>query len=147
MDSVQNNTVRTAGKIACAGAAVGAAVGGGVAYMAQRIILKNPDEFIKTVTGKVAKKKGFNTPFFKGTKEAADLANEKLDEYLKKAVEFAKSGKYNLKGIAKKAGVAAAKAAVFCAGIYALDKFVQYMLKQGCKEAAQAVNETKAEEA
>lgn len=123
--SNQTSTLNTAVKLGCTGAAVGATVRGGHAFLIQRNILKNPDVFIKMATGEVARSKGFNTPFFRGTKEAADLANAKLDEYLKKVVEFAKSGKYNFKGIAMSAAKGAVIAGVTWLAIYGLYKVIK----------------------
>ena len=130
MDSINNNYV-TAAKFAAAGATVGAAVRGGMTYAAQRSILKNPNEFITKVTGEIATKRGFNTEFFKGTKEAAELANKELDNILKTAVDFAKGGKYDWKAIAKQAGTGALIAGATWAAGYGIYKGIKYLINKG----------------
>ena len=146
--SINNNsTAQTAAKVAGAGAITGAVIQGGNALYCQHKILSKPDEFITTLKGEVEAKKGFNTKFFKGTQEAADLANKQLDEYLQKGIDFAKGGKYDFGAIAKKAGVGAVIAGISWAAIYGIYKVAQHALKGGAKVVAEGVNEAKTNKA
>lgn len=128
MDSSINNNIspnvkQNAAKIGTAGAVAGAVIGGGKELIRQKDILKHADEYIKTLEGEIAQKRSFNTPFFKGTQELADLANKQLDDMLAAAKSFVGRGKLDMKPILKKAGKVAGIAALASAGIYLLNEW------------------------
>ncbi len=101
------NRVNVAKTAAIAGT-IGTGIGAVADAVIQKSILNKPDEFLTQIKGQIESKKAFNTPFFKGTKEAADLANKKLDEAFKKIEEYVKVGKINFKAVAKNAAIVGA---------------------------------------
>ena len=134
-------------KSTCAGVALGAVTGAGLNLIGQHKILRNPDEFITTITGKVASEKAHNTKFFHGTQEAADLANRKLDEGLSKFIDFAKGGKYDVKSVLKSAGKAAAIGGLVTTAIYGMYKLCRIALKHDAKIIAEGIKEANQENA
>ena len=112
------NKINVAKTTAIAGT-VGVGVGAAANAIWQKSILNKPDEFITQLKGQIVSQKKFNTPFFKGTKEASDMANKKLDEVFKKIEEYVKAGKINFKAVAKNAAVIGAIGATI-AGAFAL---------------------------
>ncbi len=99
MEIQSNNTAKNASIVA----GVGAIISGAGEVIKQKKIFAHPDEFIRNTEAFIAKEKNFANSFYMGTKEAADAARKKLDDYLEQAKKFAKSGKYDYKTIARKA--------------------------------------------
>jgi len=130
-----------------AAATAGAAVGCGAELYRQAKILRNPDEYIKTVTGEVEAKKKFNNPFFKGTQEAADLANKKLDAYLQKAINFAKGGKLDFLSVLKKTATNAGIWGGVAAGLLGLSFLMNQAIRGVSKTVAEGMDEAKANKA
>ena len=98
------NRINVAKTTAIAGT-VGVGIGAASNAVKQIKILKHPDEFIAKIRGKIASQKKFNTPFFQGTQEAADLANKQLDIAFAKVRDFVTKGKINFKAVAKNAAM------------------------------------------
>ena len=125
--SNQNNAVRKIATAGGIGAIVGATVRGGLNYVSQKNILKNGDTYIKQMEGEIATQMQFCTPFFKGTKDAADIAKQALQNCLDQARQFVQNGKVNFGQVAKQAGIGALIAGATWASVAAL---IQLLKKQ-----------------
>ncbi len=134
---MENNTINVT-RSAAIGGAVGAGVGALTNLHLQKTILKNPDEFLTQIKGQVAKQRNFANEFHQGTKEAADLANAKLDTFVKNAEEYIKAGKVNVKGVAKNA-IAVGAIGAALVGTFAL-------IHNACKKAVKNNAQTAADE-
>ncbi len=130
------NVVKTTAVAGTIAAGVGAAANAGL----QKMIFKKPDEFIKTLEGHIESTKKYNNPFFKGTQEAADLANKKLDDVLAKFKDFATSGKIDFKMIAKNALKVGAIGAAFAGFFALLYNLTQKTIRNNAKIAAEELN-------
>ena len=148
MDSVNNNnnnTLKTALKVAGIGASVGAVARGGREYLRQKKILNHPDEFIRNLEAAAAKAEPFNNEFFKGTEAAAKAAQEQMAQFVNIMTEFAKGGKVNWKGVLSNAGIGALIVGLSSAAVYGLVKLVKPLIKGGAKAAAEGVSEAKSQ--
>lgn len=87
---------------------IGAGASAAANIAVQKSILSRPDEYLTQLKGRIESDRKFNTSFHKGTQEAADLANKKLDECLKKAQQYIAKGKINFSSVAKYAAIGGA---------------------------------------